>query len=61
MKYKTKKVLEVIEEIDKALELLAPEVQEEMRGGASLVATPINYAQSVLTKTRSFLDREGGA
>tara|TARA_R100000664_G_C2739703_1_gene128384 strand:+ start:467 stop:655 length:189 start_codon:yes stop_codon:yes gene_type:complete len=62
MEYEAKKVLEVIEEIDKALEFIASSVEEEARVTAgTLVATPLCLSQHVLTNARNFLAKEGGA
>ena len=62
MEYEAKKVLEVIEEIDKALEFIASSVDEESKALAgTLVATPLYLSQHVLTKARDFLAKEGGA
>jgi hypothetical protein len=61
MKYKTKKVLEIIEEIDRALEFIASPVENEaMIYERTLVATPLRLTQHVLTNTRNFLAKEGG-
>ena len=62
MEYEAKKVLEVIEEIDKALEFIASSVDEESKALAgTLVATPLYLSHHVLTKARDFLAKEGGA
>mgnify|MGYP003111339882 CR=1 FL=1 len=62
MKYESKEVLEVIKEIDKALEFIASSVDEESKALAgTLVATPLYLSQHVLTITRNFLAKEGGA
>ncbi len=61
MEYEAKKVLELIIEIDKALEFIASSVDEEMRSTAgTLVATPLYLSQHVLTKARNFLAKEEG-
>ena len=61
MKYEAKKVLEVIEEIDKALEFIASSVDEESRATTgTLVATPLHLSQHALTNVRNFLAKEDG-
>ena len=61
MKYEAKEVLELIVEIDRALEFIASSVDEEMRSTAgTLVATPLYLSQYVLTKARNFLAKEEG-
>ena len=62
MEYEEKKVLQVIEEIDKALEFIASSVDEESKALAgTLVATPLYLSQHVLTNVRDFLAKKGGA
>ena len=62
MEYRAKKVLEVIVEIDEALEFIASSVNEAARVlEGTMVATPLCLAQHVLTKTLRFLAKEGGA
>ena len=61
MEYEAKKVLEGIEEIDKALEFISSSVEEEARVTAgTLVATPLYLSQHALTNVRNFLAKEDG-
>ena len=56
-----KKVLKIVEEIDKALEFISSSVDEEARSTAgTLAATPLCLSQHVLTKVRDFLAKEKG-
>tara|TARA_R100000234_G_scaffold45543_1_gene27244 strand:- start:1499 stop:1690 length:192 start_codon:yes stop_codon:yes gene_type:complete len=61
MEHEEKKALEVIKEIDRALEFIAHFVEEEARVTAgTLVATPLCLSKHVLTKARDFLAKEEG-